>query len=249
MPPHAAGCRPLVWHRSIWPRHAVARHLFGAHGAGDRRRRGVLRAYYGYSDRCLFRAVSAARSCLDADGRRADGVSFAAARARAHCCPGAERSQFDHRHRRRIYDDHHPHHLRPDAAPARGNLRRGVPQHGLRHDLADRQTYPAKSDLAASRAGELRVCVRSARGRVARLSRAWRAAGHSELGQHAGQIANLHHARAMAADLSGHDDCVDRVFPQSRRRRVARSSRPAVSASLWRARVRRCCRFATFQYP
>ncbi len=71
-------------------------------------------------------------------------------------------------------------------------------------------------------------------GRVARLSRAWRAAGHSELGQHAGRIADLHHARAMASDLSGHDDRVDRVFSQSRRRRIARPSRPAVSASLWR---------------
>ena len=61
-------------------------------------------------------------------------------------------------------------------------------------------------DLAAAGAGELRVRLRAAQRRLARFPRPRRAAGHSELGQHAGRVAHLHHARAVAAVLSRPDD-------------------------------------------
>ncbi len=54
-----------------------------------------------------------------------------------------------------------------------------------------------------------------------------RAARHPQLGQHAGRIPNLHHPRAVAAVLPGPDDRAHGLFPESRRRRHARSPRPA----------------------
>ena len=58
------------------------------------------------------------------------------------------------------------------------------------------------SGFPSARAGELCFRVCPTQRRLPRLSRAWRATGNSELGQHAGGSSHLHYARAVAFVLS-----------------------------------------------